>query len=312
MLTVVRFAAFTVALTYCMTSLAGDFRQPLELAWFNSVKSQISALSQVPSECVKPLDDPRFSLGRLAFNSPRLLGGQAGRMGLSCASCHPSGRANNEFFIQQISDQPGKVDISHHFLSSQGGDKIFNPRPIPDLADIQNLRFKERNDAIFDELLVRLIEVEFDGQPATASVFDSLKLYLGLNDIQHCEAPGHVNRRTLATDWTLIEDGMIALAYSITLDDTEAIHFVSASMRSILETLYRFYAIQPNKALDKSLIAASRTLEGFASKRSDEARLRQVKKLVTLLGSLKAELVLSETVSFYNAELALEYLNRHD
>jgi len=309
LLAIPEFSSFVLLAFFALNSQAADFRQPTELAWFNDQASQLEALSQKPVECVALSEDPRLRLGRLVFNSPRLLGGQAGRMGLSCASCHPSGRRNDRFFIDQISDQPGHADISHHFLSSQGGDEKFNPKPIPDLADVDNLVFKNRNDSKFDDLLTRLIEIEFDGQPASALVFESLKEYLAHNDLSNCETPSLAIARNAKTDWIMIDDGLLALNYSIEVNDIETLKLVVASMRSTLETFYRFYSIKPVDSLDRSLFDISDKLQKFSKlERSQYADAQS--ELINELHALKDQLRLHQSDSFYNYNAALEHLSR--
>ncbi|MGF7473737.1 hypothetical protein WFJ45_23635, partial [Salmonella enterica subsp. enterica serovar Minnesota] len=77
-----------------------------------------------------PLNDSA-RIGRAAFNSPLLLGGQAARAGLSCASCHRNGRGNPDFHFPGISGAPGTADVTASLLSSHRGDGQFNPKPIP-------------------------------------------------------------------------------------------------------------------------------------------------------------------------------------
>lgn len=283
-------------------------RQPVEFAWFNGQSSpRVTLIRQLP-ECISPSDTGSYHLGRLAFNSPRLLGGQAGRMGLSCASCHPSARFNSQFFIEQISDKPGKADISHHFLSSSGGDNQFNPKPIPDLANIAGLKFKIRNGAAFERLLSRLIEVEFDGQKPDTAVFEALKTYLGNNNIDDCENSNNEMMRSLTTDWRLIENGLFALREYPQIATTR---FITDSMRSVLEIFYRFYSLRPNSSLDERLISLSRSLESFPHRTAlsvgvgaaDLAPTRPVliQQLKTSLDQLKLELLKYESQSYYNS-----------
>jgi hypothetical protein len=289
--------------------MAGGNRLPQELVWFTTKSTQVAALTQQAVECVESLDSAQFSLGRLAFNSPRLLGGQAGRMGLSCASCHPAGRANTEFFVQQISDVPGQADISHHFLSSQGGDKFFNPKVIPDLADVDNLRFPNRNALNFDQLLTRLIEIEFDGSTPNKEVFEGLKLYLSRNDIKNCERPNETIIRNLESDWQLIDDGLNTLDYSIRAQDLTTTEFVSASMRAVLESFYRFYGVHPTMRIDKQLKMISRTLQSLPREEPLLKRFALLGELSASLINLKESLHDRQPYSFYNAQVAQDYLN---
>ncbi len=302
---------YSVLLSCGALYAAESSRQPLEFAWFKDDYSRVVAVTARPAECVNQLANPKFNLGRLAFNSPRLLGGQAGRMGLNCASCHPAGRSEDQFFVRQISDQPGRADISHHFLSSQGGDKSFNPMPIPDLANVNTLRFKDRTNTDFDNLLTRLIEIEFDGQAVSDRVFESLKLYLSQNDIAYCRAPFEKTARRLESDWGLIEDGLIALDDSIEQGDLETTKFVSSSIRSVLETFYRFYSIQPKVSIDKKLLEISRSLQRLPNA-DEERRWVTLRKLTDELAGLKHELLRHQENSFYNPDLALKKLKERD
>ena len=43
---------------------------------------------------------------RLAFRSPSVLGGAAGKLGLACDTCHPNGGINRDFFVPGLSDRP--------------------------------------------------------------------------------------------------------------------------------------------------------------------------------------------------------------
>jgi len=292
--------------------MAGDVRQPVELAWFQDTNSQLEALTHRPAECSAVGDDPKHSLGRLAFNSPRLLGGQAGRMGLSCASCHPSGRASAEFFIQQISDQAGNADISHHFLSSQGGDNQFNPKKIPDLADRENLKISNRFSPEFDDLLTQLIEVEFDGQKPTPLIFDSLKHYLDSLDLSHCDSVNPSLPRNLASDWSLINDALSAMHYASKLNDMDTLKFINTALRAALETFYRFYGVAASSELDRSIIELSRSIQSMNLRSDDKERAADISALSAKLTRLQAQLSVFEHHSLYNSKIAIRFLSDRD
>ena len=65
--------------------------------------------------------------GEALFHTPSLLGGQAAKAGISCASCHVNGQGNPHFQFPGISGQPGTADATHNFFSSHRGDDKFNP-----------------------------------------------------------------------------------------------------------------------------------------------------------------------------------------
>ena len=105
------------------------------------------------TECLNKTDTPQIKLGRIAFHSPRLLGGQAGRMGLNCNSCHVAGRDNPRFQLEPVSGKPGTVDLTHAFFNSSGFDQIVNPVPIPDLSKRDGLKFEVRETVDFERHL---------------------------------------------------------------------------------------------------------------------------------------------------------------
>lgn len=148
-------------------------------------------LLRQPGECVAWPSSPSLndsaSIGRVAFHAPLLLGGQAARAGLSCASCHRNGRNNPDFHFPGISGGPGTADVTASLLSSHRGDGKFNPKPIPDLADPS--RRKVSHDLRRDDLrkFVRgLIVEEFDGPEPPAKVLQGILDYVRFMDPDEC------------------------------------------------------------------------------------------------------------------------------
>ena len=64
-------------------------------------------LTHQPPECRSLSHDAALrrseEIGRIAFRAPLLLGGQAARVGLSCATCHRNGRTNAHFHFPGLS-----------------------------------------------------------------------------------------------------------------------------------------------------------------------------------------------------------------
>jgi len=60
-----------------------DTPAPQITTWIHSDTNLVSALSEEPRECLPPIANTQTTLGRLAFRSPFLLGGQAARRGLT-------------------------------------------------------------------------------------------------------------------------------------------------------------------------------------------------------------------------------------
>lgn len=170
------------ALLLCSASVPADF--PLRDArWLKS--SDIAAdLTHQPVECrsryANPEQERSAEIGRIAFSAPLLLGGQASRVGLSCASCHRNGRSNPHFHFPGLSGDPGTADVTASLMSSHRGDDIFNPKPIPDLAG-DPFKLKISRDPRKDDLkrfIDGLITQEFDGPEPPPAVLDGIVAYV--------------------------------------------------------------------------------------------------------------------------------------
>ncbi|MFM9851450.1 MAG: hypothetical protein ACKVOJ_01400 [Sphingomonadaceae bacterium] len=180
------FAALLI-LVACVGARA-DF--PIREARWLVPAQRLEALSTQPAPCVTlPTERAAiasFALGEAAFRTPLLLGGQAARAGLSCASCHPGGRANKAFVFPGLSAAPGTADVTSSIMSHKRGDLIFNPKPIPDLAldppkvarDVATLRAFIRG---------QIVE-EFDGAEPPAAILDGLTTYVRSMAAPTCRA----------------------------------------------------------------------------------------------------------------------------
>lgn len=169
------------------------------LRWIAPEADAVKALTVMPQECEAPLGataadglsslaDKR-RLGKLAFESPALLGGAAARMGLSCSSCHLNGRGNVDFFVEGLSGAPGTADVTSSLFSKKRGDGAFNPVPIPDLGLRDGAQMKVRTGADFRAKVRGLVVEEFDGQEPPAYVFEALLAYIDGLGPEHCLAP---------------------------------------------------------------------------------------------------------------------------
>ena len=116
------------------------------------------------------------TLGELAFRSPRILGGEARLGGLSCATCHPNGGTNRQFFVANLSDRPGNVDVSHRLFNPMADDAQFNPLNIPSLRGIVRTAPYGRNGRIASlrEFTRNVIVNEFEGAEPAGWLLDAL------------------------------------------------------------------------------------------------------------------------------------------
>lgn len=164
------------------------------LRWIAPGADIVRALTSEPVSCRIPLEPvsrveviangvtySNVDLGKIAFESPALLGGAAGRMGLSCASCHINGRDNPDFFLEGVSGAPGTADVTNSLFSKSRGNGAFDPTPIPDLAARDGKQMKIRKGDAFKAKTHGLIVEEFDGQePPEQMLYDVIAYMDGL------------------------------------------------------------------------------------------------------------------------------------
>lgn len=186
-----------------------SFGLPLREARWLAPGALYQGLSREPAECFAPPADPvrhrQAEIGRIAFRAPLLLGGQAARAGLSCASCHRNGRGNPDFVFSGLSGAPGTADVTASLMSSHRGDGRFNPKPIPDLGGPRSA-LKVSQDPAGGELeaFIRgLVVEEFDGPEPSAAVLEGLAAYVRALRPETCK--GGERRITLASSLDLAE-----------------------------------------------------------------------------------------------------------
>ena len=198
------------------------------------------AVKDDPSGNGRSALDQQRELGRLAFESPALLGGAAARMGLSCSSCHLNGRGNMSFFVEGVSDAAGTADVTSSLFSKVRGNGTFDPVPIPDLAARDGKQIKDRKSQAFRDKVHGLIVEEFDGQEPTADVFEALLAYLDSLDVAHCAEP------TLRVQVQALDDyGAAFSAASVMVthkDQPEVALFYIRVARERLERLHERFA----------------------------------------------------------------------
>jgi hypothetical protein len=152
--------------------------------WLAPGADRVSALGSTRPECLALPHDPDqaylVEVGRAAFRTPMLLGGQAARAGIACESCHQGGRSNPNFFFPGLSGAPGTADVTSSLFSSHRDDGIDNPKPIPDLSGAKD-RLKVSQDPASPALktfIHGLITEEFDGAEPPPQVLAGLAAYV--------------------------------------------------------------------------------------------------------------------------------------
>jgi hypothetical protein len=178
-----------------ITALAANGDPPIRaLHWIAGDADPVRAIATQPSECLKLPVDPAQALsvevGRAAFRTPVLLGGQAARAGLACETCHRDGRTNPDFQFPGVSGAPGTADVTDSLFSSHRGDGVDNPKPIPDLSGPKDrLKIDQAADRPALETFIRgLITQEFDGSEPAPAVLDGLAAYVRALSPRACPA----------------------------------------------------------------------------------------------------------------------------
>ncbi len=233
---------------------------PLRAARWLAPGHRLANLTRQPRECLAHPTDPEsvrsIEIGRAAFGAPLLLGGQAARAGLSCASCHRNGRGNADFLFPGISGEAGTADVTASLLSSHRGDGVFNPKPIPDLAEPAGKRKISRNpdDPALPLFIHGLITQEFDGPEPPERVLRGLSDYVRAISPEACIAGA-----TAVTLSTYLEDVSRALDAAGEVwrqGDAPATRLLLGAARSSLGSIDERYA-SPRFAVARERLRAA-------------------------------------------------------
>lgn len=225
-------------------------------------------LSWEPAECFAPPADParrrQAEIGRIAFRTPLLLGGQAARAGLSCASCHRNGRGNPDFVFPGLSAGPGTADVTASLMSRHRGDGRFNPKPIPDLGGPRPALKVSQDPAggRLETFIRGLVVEEFDGPDPSAAVLEGLAAYVRALRPEACRGE---RRITLASRLALAERA-VELART---EEGETRRLLLAAARSQLGAVDERFAIPGGETARALLRDADRELADLRSGRGD-------------------------------------------
>jgi hypothetical protein len=213
--------------------------------WLAPGADKVRALGSIATECLsRPADAESaywIEVGRAAFKSPLLLGGQAARAGLACDSCHQDGRNNPDFFFPGVSGAPGTATRAA-LLSSHPADGIDHPKPIPNLSGPKS-SLKVNQDvqvAALEPFVHGLVTEEFDGAEPPAAVIRGLAAYVRALSPEACPAQA----REPLTAAVYIDNARRAARASLgALDrgDPQTAAFLAQAARSPLGLIYERY-----------------------------------------------------------------------
>lgn len=233
----------------------------LETLRWTAPGSEIAALTTQPSACLS--DDPRLPLpvavqaGQALFNSPALLGGQAAKAGLSCASCHANGRDNPHFLMAGVSEQPGSADVTNSFFSAARSNGRFDPVAIPDLA-LPGKISRDPAGRALEPFIRTLIVDEFAGKEPSGAELDALSAYV--RAIGTCPAGTAANQARRLADQLRLIDQALTGAIAASDSDTALQRALIAAARHQLGLIDERYARPGLAPLRAKLLVASRSL----------------------------------------------------
>ncbi|HLY91240.1 MAG TPA: hypothetical protein VKQ27_19810, partial [Acetobacteraceae bacterium] len=195
-------------------------------------------------------------VGRVAFRTPMLLGGQAARAGLACESCHRNGRTNPVFSFPGLSGAPGTADVTSALFSTRRDDGIDNPRPIPDLGgDKHRLRIDQSTaSGALPAFIHGLVVDEFDGHEPPAAVLAGLAAYVRAMDPASC---AHKDAVPVTAEGLITEAGRAVRAAVMALDHNDpatAILMVEGArwQLGLIDERYALPGLEPQRALIRS------------------------------------------------------------
>lgn len=298
--------AFAVALGGA--ALAQSSEPPLKaMRWLAAEADPARVLTQPPGEClVLPEDDGETGvvyIGRAAFRTPVLLGGQAARAGLSCESCHQNGRGNPHFHFPGVSGAAGTADVTSSLFSTHRGNGVDDPKPIPDLGGPKaKLKVSQApGDPALGRFIRGLVVEEFDGPEPTPSVLQGLVAYVRALDPGQCAAERPLRAGDLATN---ARRGTALAKARLDAGDAPTALFLIAAARAELGRLDERYPGKPLaglrgriRAMDGRLAAAARDV-----RLGETAAGRELTSIFFDLPVLARDLEAAEPRSLFNPD----------
>jgi hypothetical protein len=281
------------------------------MRWASRDADPVRAFATQPAECLKVPAEPAAALavevGRAAFRTPVLLGGQAARAGLACENCHRGGRTNPDFLFPGASGAPGTADVTLSLFSSHRGDGVFNPRPIPDLSGPRGALKVAPAD--LPAFIHGLITQEFDGPEPPPAVLAGLAAYVRALDPAACPtAP-----RAPVTVGLLMADARRALAAAraeLALGDRPTARLLIASARGRLFLIdERFAALPAEQARLRAADVKLRALQDAAGAGAPDAPAA-LDRWLAESRPLEAQLAARERQSLFDSKRLAAASNR--
>ena len=257
------------ALLLGVAATRGDAPPAFEQLRWTAPGAELALLSGQPAACLAPGDDVLVRSGRALFGAPTLLGGQAAKAGLSCASCHINGRGNPHFLLAGVSAAPGTADVTNSFFSAARGNARFDPVVIPDLAMPGKIS-RDPDTRALEPFIRNLIVEEFGGQEPTPATLEALAAYV--RAVRPC-TPERTAARRLDDQLAALDDGIAGAQLMIGRGDRQGAALSIAAMRHQLGLIAERYAGRDFARERGALLTASRELQAIGNI-PDRARFR--------------------------------------
>lgn len=231
----------------------------LQSLWWTAPGHELAAASAQPSACiaVDPQEADRIYVGQALFNTPALLGGQAAKANLSCASCHTNGRDNPHFFVKGLSAQPGTADVTTAFFSTARANAVQDPVKIPDLAKPGKIS-RAAEDPALERFIRTLIVDEFSGKEPSTATLSALGAYV--RAIKTCKTDRPQNRG-VGDQITLIAAAVLGAQDMKDSEDRATLHLLVRAIRHQLGLIHERYDAPRLATERQALLDSSRKIE---------------------------------------------------
>ncbi|MEO1046040.1 MAG: hypothetical protein AAFX04_11425 [Pseudomonadota bacterium] len=233
--------------------------------------AMVAAVNYDPGVCLSNGASLLAKEGALLFRNPTLLGGQASKARLSCASCHVNGGDNPHFHFPGASGASGTADVSNSFFSAAGGNGIFDPVAIPDLSQPGKVSRSEPGE--MEAFLKTLIVTEFAGAEPDSRTLRALAEYIralkSCNDLTSAESR---MQHGLTADLMLVEMAAAQAELRIQTGDSEKAQLMVAGARDILGLVHERFAGDDLAEMRASIEQASITLKAAAQEAAEGRR----------------------------------------
>lgn len=225
--------------------------------------AEIEAITTQSPAClaIDERDRAKVQAGMALFNTPTLLGGQAAKAGLSCASCHVNGRDNPHFLLPSLSGAAGTADVTSSFFSAARGNSVHDPVRIPDLAQPGKIS-RAQGDPALEGFIRNLIVEEFSGLEPRPATLSALATYV--RAIRPCQDNAGAQERRLSDQLDLIEVAIEGASAMERLGETSTAKLAIASARHQLGLIDERYSASHFRAERKLLLDASTRLQIIA------------------------------------------------